>query len=189
MSTEKLNVALAEYQALRSEINLKLQMFYQIYTIYFTALGFFYGYVVVNKILYFIVAVPFVALALFFRLLYDQRVIRLIGEYIKTSLSENQLPKIIAAASPDGCRDLPDVMQWEQYYRTNAPPRYYKASIFIIFVILSVVPPTAYNIHELTTYCIGPYHSALPIWAQWISLLANLAIGSWMGFRIIKDDY
>lgn len=190
MSNERLNVVLAEYQSLRSEINLKLQMFYQIYTIYFTALGFFYGYVIVNNIFPIIVVVPFVGLSLFLRLLYDQRMLRLISNYIKTSISEWQIPKIITAATTDIYGKFPSIMQWDEYNCANKLHPYYKWSMFIIFVILSVLPPTLYNIHELVaTYYIDIYHSALPIWLQWISLLSNLVISSWMTFRIMRDDF
>ncbi len=188
MSSERLTLALAEFQALRNEINLKLQMFYQIYAIYFTALGLFYGYVFVNKIIAFVLAVPLVTLALFLRLHYDQLMIERIAKYL-TSLSETQLPKIIAASSTDTSQDLPDVMQWEQYNRRKPLRRYYKGSIFLVFVVLSVFPPTIYNVYAITPYCVGSYRSALPICALWISLAVNSVIGFWMAFRIIRDDY
>lgn len=139
-STERLNVVLTEFRALRDEIHLKLQMFYQIYVIYFGAVGLFYGYVVANKIFDFVLAVPIVSLALFFRLIYDQKLIHLIGKYIKLRISEEQIPAIIDSITPDGRKDLPAVMQWSHYYKANAPWRYYKASMFILFVPLSVGP-------------------------------------------------
>lgn len=189
MSQERLTVALAEYQALRNEIVLKLQTIYQIYTIYFSALGLFYGYIFAKRIPVLILAVPFVALALFLRLHYDQLMIERIAIYIKTSLSETQFPKILAVNSTDACQGLVDVMQWEQYNRKNPLPCYYKVSIFIIFVCLSVVPPTAYNLYAIIMYCDGVYLNALPICVLCMSLAVNLMIGSLMAFRIIRDDY
>ena len=112
MSTERLNVVLAEFRALRNEIELKLKMVYQIYVIYFTALGFFYGYVVANQKNDLILAVPIVSLALFFRLIYDQLVLRKIGDYIKSQISEQQIPSIIGGGSPP-------LMQWHEYYRSS----------------------------------------------------------------------
>ena len=112
-----------------------------------------------------------------------------IAIYIKTSLSETQFPKILAVNSTDACQGLVDVMQWEQYNRKNPLPCYYKVSIFIIFVCLSVVPPTAYNLYAIIMYCDGVYLNALPICVLCMSLAVNLMIGSLMAFRIIRDDY
>ena len=122
MSTDRLSVALAEFQALRNEIDLKLRMFYQIYLIYFSALGLFYGYIVVNKIFDLVLAVPFAALALFYRLLYDQLMIRRIGNYIRSNISEKQIPAIIDSRPPDCRQDLPAVMQWGQYNMSHPLP-------------------------------------------------------------------
>jgi hypothetical protein len=110
-----------------NEIDLKLSMVYQIYVIYFAALGFFYGYVVANQKNDSILAVPFVALTLFFRLIYDQLVIRKIGDYIKSQTSEQQIPSIIG-------RDRPPLMQWQQYYDSSGRVKYYKARLLLRFV-------------------------------------------------------
>jgi hypothetical protein len=117
MSTERLNVVLTEFRVLRDEIHLKLQMFYQIYIIYFAAVGLFYGYVAANKIFDFILAVPIVSLALFFRLIYDQKLINVIDKYIKSRISEEQIPAILDSITPNTPNGLPAVMQWSQYYK------------------------------------------------------------------------
>ena len=188
MSNDRLTAVLAEYQALRNEVNLKLHGFYHIYTIYFTALTLFYGYVVANKIVDFVLAVPVVALALFMRLFYDQLMIQRIGNYL-LSACETQVPKIIAAASPNTSPDLPEVMQWEQFNRRDPLPRYYKGSIFVVFIVMSVLPPIAYNLYSIAAHCTAPYCSALPMCLQWISLIVNLTIGGWITYRVIKDAY
>lgn len=177
MATDRLNVVLTEFQVLRSEIDLKLKMVYQIYIIYFTALGFFYGYVVGNQKNDLILAVPFVALALFFRLIYDQLVMRKIGDYIKSHISEQQIPSIIG-------RDQPPLMQWQQYYDSYGPWKYYKWSYLMIFIFVSVGPGIWRNWVILSS-C----YTALPIWFQWLSLIFNLAAGVFMTLMIIFKKF
>lgn len=177
MSTERLNVVLTEFQVLRNEIDLKLRMVYQIYIIYFTALGFFYGYVLANQKNDLILAVPFVALALFFRLIYDQLVIRKIADYIKFQISEQQIPSIIG-------RDRPLLMQWQHHHDSYGPWKYYKWSYFIIFVLFSVGPAIWRN-----WIILGSCYTALPIWFQWSSLIINLAIGMLMTLMIIFKKF
>jgi hypothetical protein len=189
MSSERLDVVLAEFQSLRNEINIKLQAFYQIYTIYFAALGLFSGYIISKNKFDFLLAVPFVALALFYRIFYDQRMISLIDKYIKESLSEKQLPQILAAIEENCQPELPDVLKWLQFYESNKLPPYYKFSIFIIFIIVSVVMPMYYNIYALAAYYYWTYHGDLPILLLWLLLFVNILIGFWIAFRIIRDDY
>lgn len=98
MSRHLLDIALAEFTTLREEILMKLKMFYQMYVIYFSALALFYGYVVNNKQYDFIMVVPLVSLALFYRLFYDQKMIKLIDSYIKNELIPNQLTGSIYAS-------------------------------------------------------------------------------------------
>jgi len=183
MPTERLNVVLAEFTALRNEIELKLKMVYQIYVIYFTALGFFYGYVVANQKNDLFLAVPIVSLALFFRLIYDQLVLRKIGDYIRSQISEKQIPSIIG-------RDEPSLMQWSQYYRSSGPMKFYKASYFLIFVLFSVGPAIWHNLNVIRSFgATGPCYTALPIWTYCPILLINLAIGLCMALMIIIYKY
>lgn len=217
MSTDRLSVALAEFQALRNEIDLKLRMFYQIYVIYFSALGLFYGYIFVNdKTVDLILAVPFAALALFYRLLYDQLMLHRIGNYIRSEISEKQIPAIIDSNPPDCSQNLPAVMQWGQYNRSNPLPEYYKRSLFLVFVVLSIVPPILRNLKVLLSFVatlpdvhievIGPiwhnlkvilgflagvpcYTDLLIILGQVVSLAFNLKIGLWITARIFKEEF
>lgn len=183
MSTERLKVVLAEFQTLRNEVLLKLQMVYQIYVIYFTALGLFYGYVVANKIFDFVLAVPIVSLALFLRLIYDQLVLRKIGNYIKSQISEQQIPSIIG-------RDQPCLMQWQHYYDKSGPVKYYKASYFIIFVFFSVGPAIWHNLNVIQSFRAGaPCYTTLPIWTYSPILFFNLVIGLCMALMIALHEY
>jgi hypothetical protein len=217
MSADRLSVALAEFQALRNETDLKLRMFYQIYVIYFSALGLFYGYIFVNdKTVDLILAIPIAALALFYRLLYDQLMIHRIGNYIRSEISEKQIPAIIDSNPPDCHQNLPAVMQWVQYNRSNPLPEYYKRSLFLVFAVLSVVPPILRNLKVLLSFVatlqdvhiwgIGPvwhnlkiilgflfglpcYTALLIILGQAASLAINLSIGLWITVRIFKDEF
>jgi hypothetical protein len=104
MENDRLMVVLAEFGAMRNEINLKLQMRYQIYTIYFTALGLFYGYVVLQNKFTCIIVVPLFAAPLFLMVFYDKLMIGIIAKYIKEEISEKQIPAIIAP-NPDKIND------------------------------------------------------------------------------------
>jgi hypothetical protein len=183
MSTEKLNVVLAEFQTLRNEVNLKLKMVYQIYVIYFTALGLFYSYTVANKIFDLVLAVPLVALALFFRLIYDQLVLRKIDDYIKSQISEQQIPSIIG-------ENQPPLMQWLHYYRSYGPRKLYKGSYFMIFVLISVVPAIWRNLSVIQSLHAGaPCYTALPSWTYCPILFINLLIGLCMALMIVLCKY
>lgn len=201
--SERLNVILAEYKALRNEITMKLQGVYQIYTLYFVALSLFYGFVFGRAINFYdlVFAIPVVALALFLRLLYDQLIIRNIDNYEK-ELSEVQIPQILAAISGRKTKTkLPKVMQWLNFYGYKIPP-YYKWSYFLIFPVLSVVPPLWCNIiaigqkytlwkglNDFSCSCPSITLMWIPPWFLWLSALVNFGIGCWMTYKIIKDKF
>ncbi len=176
--SDRINVALAEFSALRDEINMKLRMAYEIYTIYFTGLGIFYGYIIGKTEGYLIIGVPIFSLALFFRLHYDQLMIRTIGDYINTHIST------ILSINPG-----PFVMQWEQFNKNHHPAPYYKYSIFVTFVLLSAVPAIGYSTYTIIFYYLFASNSTLPICVHWVSILVNLTIGSFICYRIFKDTF
>ena len=125
-----LDIALAEFNSLRDEILAKMKMLYQIYLIYFAALGLFYGYILNSKIYDLLMIIPLMSLALFLRLLYDQEMMNLIDAYIQNELIPNQLLPLVTARETEESRQGRAIMQWLRFYRENQPCRYYKVSFF-----------------------------------------------------------
>lgn len=190
MSRHLLDIALAEFTTLREEILMKLKMFYQMYVIYFSALALFYGYVVNNKQYDFIMVVPLVSLALFYRLFYDQKMIKLIDSYIKNELIPNQLVPFMRACESEESHRQQTIMQWGKFYDDNKPFPYYKLSIFFVFVIFSILPPLLYNAINLSCERLRiPQLTALPLPVQWVCAALSCLIGFWITWKIFREDF
>jgi len=139
-----LDIALAEYTSLNDQVLTKTKMLYQIYLIYFGALGVFYGYIFNNKIYGLLMLVPWMSLALFFRLYYDQQIMNLIERYVQEQLIPKQLLPLVTAGQAEEPREKPAIMKWTRFYQPKLFP-YYKISFFLVFVFLSVGPALWYN--------------------------------------------
>jgi hypothetical protein len=57
---------------------------------------------------------------------------RKIGDYIKSKISEQQIPSIIG-------RDQPPLMQWQQYYDSSGPVKYYNVKYYKARLLLRSV--------------------------------------------------
>ena len=190
MPRDLLDIVLAEYTTLRDEILMKLRMFYQMYVIYFSALALFYGYVVNNKQYDFIMVVPLVSLALFYRLFYDQKMIKLIGNYIENELIPNQLVPLMRACKSEESHRQHTIMKWNQFYADNKPFPYYKLSIFLVFVIFSIVPPLLYSVINLSCGRLQISQlTTLPLVFQWLCATLSFFIGFWITWRIFREDF
>jgi len=125
-----LDIALAEYNSLNSQTLTKTKMLYQIYVIYFTALGVFYGFIF-QKLQYdLLIFVPWMSLALFCRVYYDQQIMDLMGRYTKEELIPKQLLPLLTVDQTEESREKPAILQWSKFYKDNQPWVFYKASFF-----------------------------------------------------------
>lgn len=198
-----LDIALAEYTSLNDHILTKTKVLYQIYLIYFTALGVIYGYILIHdKYYYLLMFVPWMSLALFFRLYYDQQIMYLMSRYIKDHLIPEQLDPLVTSEQEEESQKKPVILQWTPFYENKNLSPYYKHSFFLIFVLFSVGPALIYNLINLS--CENPWTSQLTsdipisshlilavvnfIRRHLILAIVNCGIGLYITFMIRKID-
>ena len=125
-----LDIALAEYATLNSQILTKTKMLYQLYFIYFGLLGVFYGFIFDKKIYELLMLVPWISLALFFRVYYDQQIMDLMSRYAKEELIPKQLLPLLSAGQAEEPHEKPAIMQWGQFYKKINLPLYIRVPFF-----------------------------------------------------------
>ncbi len=192
---EKMDVVLAEYNALREELIDKTRLHIRIYTIYMAALAFFYTSIFVHKIYDIIVIVPIISITLLFRLIWEQLIITKISYYIKFEIEEQKIPILIGKLYMDkeareGYSNL--WLGWQHSYWKIPPPKFYEYSVIMLFPILSVLPASLYNVYCIQTYyltkpiIILPLVTYLPLIAHIILLMINLWLVCYM-WEIIEN--
>ena len=141
-----LDIALAEYNSLNNQILTKTKILFQIYLIYFAVLGVFYGFIFDKGKYDLLIFVPWMSLALFFRVYYDQQIMDLMSRYAKEELIPKQLLPLVTVDKKEEAHENPAIMQWGSFYKIHQPFPFYKISFFLIFVFLSVLPALCYNL-------------------------------------------
>jgi hypothetical protein len=189
----RLQVVLAEYTALRCEIIDKFRLQLQIYSIYASALLIFYGLMFSYEFYDIIIAIPFFSLVLFYRILWEQKVIRTLGEYIVDEIEKKKIPMLIGKINKNNKKGQESKytdlwMGWEHFwiYKRKKRPRYYTHSLFVLFPIFSVIPSILYNIFNICTSSVGIQLTAnFPLLSHGVLLVINIIIYFYMIYRII----
>ena len=183
---DKLNVVLTEYKALRDEIIDNFRLHLQIYSIYTSALLIFYGLIFIHKIYDLILVIPIFSLSLFFRILWEQIIIRKIEKYIRYEIEKKKIPMIIGRIKEDHEHGYANLwMGWQHFWKEIKHPKYYKYSLFTLFLIVSVLPAVLYSIYSIFDYLKKvQIDTKLPIEIHLPFLILNLLIGCYMVCKI-----
>lgn len=187
-----LDIALAEYNSLNNQILTKTKMLYQIYLIYLGALGVFYGYIFNKEKYDFLLLVPWMSLALFFRLYYDQQIMDLMSKYVQEELVPKQLLPLVTDEPKEKLLETPVIIQWGRFYKIHQPSPYYKFSFWVIFVFLSIGPAFYYDVSIMPwrnlQICQFSWAPPFPPINHLLFALFNIAIGFWITYLIWKID-
>jgi hypothetical protein len=178
----------AEYKALRDAVlnNFRLQL--QVYATYASALLLFYGLMFRHGIYDMIMAIPIFSVALLFRILWHELIIRRVSEYIQIEIEQRKIPSLVGTINghTSGESDYTNLwVGWQHFWKTKKWPRYFEYSRIMLFVLFSVVPALSYNV-----YCIVacftdiPQVTRLHIVFHVILLIFNLSLGCYMWYRI-----
>ena len=192
---EKLDVVLTEFKALMDEIRNRFSLHLQVYSIYASALLLFYGIIFTQRAFDLIMAIPIFSLGLLLRVLWEQVVIRRISEYIRETIEENKIPILVGEINMEqkernkssdlDYRNL--WMGWQNYNKAKSHPGYYKLSLFVLFIMFSVIPSLFYNAYSILAPSLGlQIFTGLSISMLVLLLIINLSIGYYMSYKIIK---
>jgi len=185
---DKLDVVLAEYKALRDEITDKFRLYLQIYSMYASALLIFYGLIFVHKIYDLIIVIPIFSLALLFRILWEQTVIRRIGDYIHTEMEEKKIPMLTGKINVKNNQELGYTnlwMGWQHFWNETPHIKYHQYSLLMLFLLFSVVPAVLYNIYNIIAHFTRmPKVTILPIYLLVLFLISNFFLGCYMLYKI-----
>jgi hypothetical protein len=192
---EKLDVVLTEFKALMDEIRNRFSLHLQVYSIYASALLLFYGIIFTQRAFDLIMAIPIFSLGLLLRVLWEQVVIRRISEYIRETIEENKIPILVGEINMEqkernkssdlDYRNL--WMGWQHYNKAKSHPGYYKLSLFVLFIMFSVIPSLFYNAYSILAPSLGlQIFTGLSISMLVLLLIINLSIGYYMSYKIIK---
>lgn len=175
----QLEVILAEHKTLRDEILEKTRLHVEIYVAFVAALGIFYGIIVSSchyDLIYFL---PLLALSLLCRIIWDQKIITVISQYLyEIEETIKRLYSSISVKSNESCQIPQNIwIGWQHYYYQHAPRRYYEWSIVLLFIIISMMPSLLYSI-----LCIHPTLSSfiidtkIPQIVHLVILLLNISV-------------
>jgi len=200
---ERIDIVLAEYKALRDEIILKLRAVYLIYSIYFSSVLLIYTYIISNRLYILFLILPLVTLALFPRLHYDQKMIRMLGHYIHKQIVDRKI-SFLTQGNSDNPYQI-SWLGWEDFHGSNMPFPYYRISFIILFVVVSICPAMLHSGASIYGYFRNLYileiitppsfyhylssHSALLtwIWIQVAALIVNTVVGTYIWLAIVRD--
>ena len=139
-----LQAALAEYQALRSEILQKFRHHLQIYSVVIGAITVMLGWVITKKAYDVLLVIPIFSTALTLRYIWEQSVIVMLGDYLR-KMEKDVFPRLLENG-PGGTVEAPFGMGWEQHFRDNFPNLpLYKMAILVLLVVIPMVPALLYS--------------------------------------------
>ncbi len=193
---EKADVVLAEYKALRDAVlnNFRLQL--QVYAVYASGLLVFYGLIFRHGVYDLIMTIPIFSLALLFRILWQEIIIRWVSEYI-LEIEKKKIPILVGTMKhvkeDEEVRSTNLCIGWQHFWKEKGKeegwPKYYEYSRIMLFVVFSVVPAVLYNIYNLIAPSLGIQPvTKLSIFILILVLIVNFSLGCYMWYKIKQID-
>lgn len=140
---QKVSVILQEYSALREEAHSRLGFYFHIFEVYILITGAVFAYMMHTSNFDIVLLMPAVSLPLCYRLLWDQRMVRLIDDYAREVLSP-RLESLIGTAPG---KQPSSWLGWFDYFPSKIMnrPKGYKHSMAILFLIIPFGMAVAYS--------------------------------------------
>jgi hypothetical protein len=123
----------------------------------------------------------FISLTCFFRLAWEQALIRKVSAYLKI-MEEKTIPALV------GATDNSLIMGWQHYYEASTPPeKYFKHGFMMGFVVLSALLSLTYAVFAIALpFGCCTAATRLPIEINAVLLVIHFAITIWI-FNKIKS--
>ena len=134
------DVILREYSTLRDEAHRRLAFYFNVYQLYVVVLAAALGFIIERHAYDVLLVLPVVSMPLLYRLLWDQRMVRLIDEYIEGVLSPrlNSIIGHVPWSTNAGARENNCWFGWFSFFQPRIlnRPKGYKHSIAVLFVLV-----------------------------------------------------
>lgn len=162
-----LNIILHEHTTIREEVNKRLGFYFHLFEIYVLLIAGVFGFLLQTGNYDYLLLLPVLSLALFYRLMWDQQMAWLLGDYV-IQVIEPRLEKFVGKAPEIDCNGEPCVRSWFgwlDYFppRIRKMPKGYKHSAAIIFLGLPLGASLAYSVwHLFTVFTSVPSVTKLP---------------------------
>jgi hypothetical protein len=163
----RLTAVLNEYASLKAELLQKFRHQLQMYSIVITAIVALIGYLLTTQSYDVLLVVPTVGAVFSLRYIWEQKLIALLGSYLRV-LESDVFPELIGIRSSEA--KVADYRRywvgWEHYARERFPnARFYKVVIVLVFIAVPMGPALVYSaIAALRHYGVGSgeINTALP---------------------------
>lgn len=197
MRSRAISVGITEYTQVFGALRDRLNYFAQFFQFYFAGLLAAYGAAAISKKYEIVFLLPILALPPFWKIIWDQLMVKKINEYIRMKLT-NQIHKIALGENEEYSSIIP--MSWERDWGPNADgPKYYKHALFSLFFINSCLPAILLGIYNILSLneiisttpvsCISDQSIRAAIIFNAIGLITSVSIGIYMSLIILKREF
>ncbi|MEO1632804.1 MAG: hypothetical protein AAFU38_18700 [Bacteroidota bacterium] len=180
-----------EYTRLQGELEHRLGWFIQMFSIYLGGVAVLYGTASPTTIHWISLLVPLLSLAMYWRMLWDQIVVRQLT--IAMGRAATRINGFVAATSDSkGQPDSP--MQWDIREPFADQPRYYKYSLACAYLAGGCLPAVAFGFWGLTAPLLSLGNSSTtmlaPSTAHSLALAAEgISVGAYILFKTVRTDF
>jgi len=144
---DQLKVVLTEYQELKKEIIQNKAHDFQIFSVFFSALGLFYSLIFTQGHYFLILGIPLLSYTVFLRVLSNRQTTRKISMYIENEIEAKKIPCLVGKPKSKDIFDLtPQLwMQYQHVWTEGYRPLGMHPFIKILYFWIAFIPAYVYN--------------------------------------------